>query len=1301
MALERLLATDNFEFWLAKINEIINSLNIADTLANKLLSALDEAITRNQASEYIQSPNGTITFPDGTTKPASNYLSWNWNHYYKNGVYWIPWISGTTSNPPLGQQKSGMCWVASGGENGPVIQLAAIFKDHPSSSERPSTPTLALRFGENSSGALAWRNWIEIPNKKYLDDNFLNKVKDELQTVVAEVAFQQSVSIEENLTIKGNGSIRGPFAFKGDDLSVIAYSDDSCHASAMATRHMTLEVGNSETFEADTTPNLPLWSTETGSYIAPEVRTKYVEPFWIDKQERIANINGIAEYANFIVPSNMVSEFKSSNIRPSQLYQPVAAKAVKDLYDWARNELLSKSGGTVTGVVRHEQDIFLEHLQGVQENRTAAIRSVVHPLNLQCQGSTHVISNSKQACLYIEKEDADSAEYTTEHHDASFVFRRVVLDRELCVSGDPNFRINLEPEIDDYWDCSCYAGRLKLFTDGRWQFKADETKKSQLEIGETLRFSLFYKVENAVTGIAIANRCQYDIIFHPGDDDYKSGNLTINDIHFQIALTDTDWTGLPITVKSRLDVGSNLADGSIIAAGSIINGINISQDMLVNGFQVSYGTKTEDDEETPAMLAEGSIIKTGSTLLVNSIVNGQRWTNSSRVNSDIRVAVESTLAKGSILKSGSTIGLNSVINGFQYTQPEEVSGQDITESSDLEAGSKILLGSLISTASAINGVPGRAGFYEVIYGAEPSELHGKLANGSIIAAGSILAPGSEVNDVEYDSPSVVSQKIVVNDTAKIGHGSKIAAGSWIEADSTLNGLKWANGMYASGIDAVVPLSNEDIAPILYIRQFDNINEKWDDEWQMSSYRTIFPHEMSFEADLWENWLTRQINSILVDEETQEIRTQILSDLHKSLANLERDWTYPLRGNADLLFIHGAWTLDISYWNAPNHVFETRCYVASRSRDLRIEKITVEPYKILYDASGARTGIESLHDAAIIFDDGNTVSASFAGQAFEYFNFSVNPGFGAEYAINYDTRLIPEQVNISQEKVTELLVFKVYSGTLNASGAPVASFEKFVSLNVSEMFGAPFVFGARTRTGITSTGQLGDPLYDLGCVEIAEDSIALKLRKRSVTMQSEIKRTSSIVFERSTDYSGEINSQITLRPSVSGVDLGTGDLRFRNLYLEGEPIVSSDKKLKTDFADIPESILNKWGNVKWVSFKFKDAVEKKGKKARLHTGVVAQDVQKALRGVDVTKWSFFCKDKWEDRKENEYIEVPAGTDEFGIYRDAHTEKKIVVSNKAGEQYSIRYQEMQCIENAYLRREIEMLKKEIEILKQKVK
>ena len=81
------------------------------------------------------------------------------------------------------------------------------------------------------------------------------------------------------------------------------------------------------------------------------------------------------------------------------------------------------------------------------------------------------------------------------------------------------------------------------------------------------------------------------------------------------------------------------------------------------------------------------------------------------------------------------------------------------------------------------------------------------------------------------------------------------------------------------------------------------------------------------------------------------------------------------------------------------------------------------------------------------------------------------------------------------------------------------------------------------------------------------------------------------------------------------------------------------------------------------------------------------VEKTLKGVDIEKYGFFCKDSWEDIYDSQYI-----TDSEGNSKEL---KSLVKS--AGEQYSIRYQEAQAIENAYLRRKINSLEKQIEELK----
>jgi len=1309
MALELLLETNNFEEWLIRINEIIQALGASDELCEQMLQALSEAIERGQASEYLGNPSTSINVPNGTDTPTtvsgSTIWSWDWNDYVKNGLYWIPWNAERTLNPPLGKQKDGMCWVASGGENGPTVQLAVVMEE---------TPIIAVRYGRQGVNGPNWPksgnvySWVEIPNRKYLDTNFLNKTTTTPQTVKAAVKMLNALEVNGDATFNETASVGQRLIIKGANTSVVVRGDSDANGNGFGNSSMVMEVAPSATMIPSTSYNLPLWDTATGQKMPFSGLNKYVEPFWIDKENRTANINGTAEYANFVVPTNMISEFNSSRISPDQMYLPATAKAVKDLYDWTRKEFLPFSGGVIKGVVRHEQDIFLEHLLGIPENRTAAIRSTARPLQLQCQGSTHIVSNSKQACLYLEKEDADSKEYTTEHHDATFVFRKVVLDKELCRQSDPNFNVlNSDPELDGYWHCMTECGEFKVFANGYWEYVVDSQRLHSLDADGKLKTSIFYRVVNAVDETPIASRCQYDVVFRPGDPEVKSGDLSINDLHYQVAITDTDWKNYPIVARSKISSGSRLADGTLVTKGSILNGIRLEEDWIVNGLQTSYGMKNEDGE-TMALLTPDSIIAKGSMIVVDSVINRRRWPKNEIVNSDIRVVEDAVIAKGSILKSGSVIELNSVINGFQYTEQETVSGEEITEESELAAGSNILLGSLIATSSALNGVPGKSGFYEVIQGATSSDLVGQLASGSSILKGSILAPGSIVNEVEYNAPTTVNATIHVVGTAKVAHGTKLAIGSWIEAGSTLNGLRWANGMKAYGLDAVLPLSKEDIAPILYIRTYDNIHGRWTGEWQKHSYRDVFSTLESFDAELWKNWIIEQIDALEIE---QDFKNEIFYDLNKSLSDSSREWTYPVKQNLDELLVNGKYLTDIVHFSAPDHVFETRCYVASHSRSIGVERLTVQPYRILLDESGARIGIEPLHDPAMIFNEGTSIKAYFSGEAFEYFNFSVVRGYGAEYVISFDTRLIPEQKNLNQEKLMEAVRFRAFSDDINASGEEIASFEKTVSLNVDEMMGAPFVFGARTRTGITSTGQLGDPLYDLGCVEINEDTLALRLRKKSVTMQSEIKETTSLVFARLVDPDDQTyfpkgtmqkGEGYVFCPTVrNAVDLGTATFRFRNIYLAGDPIVSSDQSLKTDIADFPESLMKRWSKVKWTSFKFKDAVDAKGKKARIHAGVVAQDVQKALRGMDITKWSFFCKDKWNDMKEYEWIDVPAGKDEFGVWRPAHTERRIATTEKAGEQYSIRYQEMQCIENAYLRREIELLKKEIESLKQNMK
>ena len=96
-------------------------------------------------------------------------------------------------------------------------------------------------------------------------------------------------------------------------------------------------------------------------------------------------------------------------------------------------------------------------------------------------------------------------------------------------------------------------------------------------------------------------------------------------------------------------------------------------------------------------------------------------------------------------------------------------------------------------------------------------------------------------------------------------------------------------------------------------------------------------------------------------------------------------------------------------------------------------------------------------------------------------------------------------------------------------------------------------------------------------------------------------------------------------------LGLPSLRWTTVYATTGAINTSDKNQKQDVADLTVAELATAKAIKGLfkTFKFKDAVEKKGADARIHVGVIAQDVQAAFiaNGLDANNYGLFCSDTW--------------------------------------------------------------------------
>jgi hypothetical protein len=102
-------------------------------------------------------------------------------------------------------------------------------------------------------------------------------------------------------------------------------------------------------------------------------------------------------------------------------------------------------------------------------------------------------------------------------------------------------------------------------------------------------------------------------------------------------------------------------------------------------------------------------------------------------------------------------------------------------------------------------------------------------------------------------------------------------------------------------------------------------------------------------------------------------------------------------------------------------------------------------------------------------------------------------------------------------------------------------------------------------------------------------------------------------------------------SDGGPTLGSASHRWNTVYASTGSINTSDANEKQQIALLTEAEQVAAKAIKGLirTFKFNDAVEKKGDKARIHVGVVAQQVQAAFSdcGLDASNYAIFCEDVW--------------------------------------------------------------------------
>jgi hypothetical protein len=111
----------------------------------------------------------------------------------------------------------------------------------------------------------------------------------------------------------------------------------------------------------------------------------------------------------------------------------------------------------------------------------------------------------------------------------------------------------------------------------------------------------------------------------------------------------------------------------------------------------------------------------------------------------------------------------------------------------------------------------------------------------------------------------------------------------------------------------------------------------------------------------------------------------------------------------------------------------------------------------------------------------------------------------------------------------------------------------------------------------------------------------------------------------------IEADAVLPVTDNAYDIGSISFRWDDIYATNTTIQSSDRELKQDIEELTEAETRVAQACKGLlrKYRWKDAVAKKGDEARIHFGIIAQDLEDAFtaEGLDASRYGMFVKNTW--------------------------------------------------------------------------
>ncbi len=222
-----------------------------------------------------------------------------------------------------------------------------------------------------------------------------------------------------------------------------------------------------------------------------------------------------------------------------------------------------------------------------------------------------------------------------------------------------------------------------------------------------------------------------------------------------------------------------------------------------------------------------------------------------------------------------------------------------------------------------------------------------------------------------------------------------------------------------------------------------------------------------------------------------------------------------------------------------------------------------------------------------------------------------------------------------------IAFQRYNGTTVAESMRIdSSGNVLVGKTTTDIGTAGSRLISNGQIQATASGQ--EPYF---ANRLSSDGVLFDFRKDGATAGGISVIGTEIAIHSSSGTSGiRFNANGTLPTNGSGsvtdntYDLGQSGVRWDDIFATNGTIQTSDRNEKQDIEALLEAEQRVAVAAKGLlrKFRWKDSVEEKGDDARIHFGIIAQDLQAAFEaeGLDAGRYAMFINSTWTDEETGE-------------------------------------------------------------------